>query len=171
MKEFEFFLNRGDVKKQIPDKNLSEATFKECLERLELSKGLLQKAKPKYVLENAYEAMREAADSILYLDGFKSFSHEASIVYLIKRGFNEQDVMDLDRFRKIRNGIKYYGRGCDDSDADSAIKLAEKNLSKKIKCYFFLYPNNLLYLSWFINSRINAIILISSPIKVYNNLQ
>ncbi len=49
--------------------------------------------------------MREAADSLLYHDGFKSFSHEASIVYLLKKGFNEHDVSEFDRFRKIRNAI------------------------------------------------------------------
>ena len=74
--------------------------------------------------------MREAADSILYKEGFKSFSHEASIVYLIKKGFSEQDLTEFDRFRKIRNGIKYYGRDCDESDANSAIQLAEKIISK-----------------------------------------
>lgn len=126
MKEFEFFLNKKDVKKQSPDENLSKATLKGSLERLELSKSLLNKVKAKYVLENAYEAMREAADSVLYVEGFKSFSHEASIVYLLKKGFNEQDIMEFDRFRKIRNGIKYYGGNCDESDAQSAIKLAEK---------------------------------------------
>ena len=126
VKDFEFFLNKKDVKKQRPDENLSKATLKDSFERLELSKSLLNKVKAKYVLENAYEAMREAADSVLYMEGFKSFSHEASIVYLLKKGFNEQDIMEIDRFRKIRNGIKYYGGNCDESDAQSAIKLAEK---------------------------------------------
>ena len=95
---------------------------------------MLQKFKPKYVLENAYEAMREAADSLLYHDGFKSFSHEASIVYLLKKGFNEHDVSEFDRFRKIRNGIKYYGGDCDSEDAQEAIKMATKIISdiKKI---------------------------------------
>ena len=130
VKEFEFFLHKGEVKKQQPDKNLSKATFKDSLERLELAKYLLQKSKPKYILENAYEAMREAADSLLYSEGFKSFSHEASIVYHLKKGFNEQDVMEFDRFRKIRNGIKYYGRDCDESDAKLAIQLAEKIIDK-----------------------------------------
>ena len=73
MKEFEFFLRRGDVKKQSPDENLSKAAFKESLERLDLSKDLLKNAKPKYALENAYEAMREAADSIIYRDGISLF--------------------------------------------------------------------------------------------------
>ena len=130
MNEFEYFLRKGDVKKQSPDENLSKATFKDSLERLEFSKNLLQKTKSKYVLENAYESMREAADSILYKEGFKSFSHQASIVYLLKKDFNEQDIREFDRFRKIRNGIKYYGGDCDETDARDAIKFAEKIINK-----------------------------------------
>ena len=55
VKEFEFFLNKKHVKKQSPDENLSNATFSDSLERLEFSK--IYYIKPKYVLENAYEAM------------------------------------------------------------------------------------------------------------------
>ena len=130
VKDFEFFLNKGDVKRQSPDENLSKATLKDSIERLELSKNMLNRFKAKYVLENAYEVMREAADSVLYKEGFKSYSHEASIVYLLKKGFNEQDIAEFDRFRKIRNSIKYYGGDCDESDAQSAIKLAEEVIRK-----------------------------------------
>ena len=130
VKDFEFFLKKGDVKRQSPDKNLAYSTFKESLERIDFAKQLLHKAKPKYVLENAYEAMREAADSVLYNKGFKSFSHEASIVYLLKEGFNEKEIIEFDRFRRIRNGIKYYGKGCDSSDAEQAIQLADRIISK-----------------------------------------
>lgn len=130
VKEFEFFLAKGDVKRQSHDENLSKATLKDSIERLELYKALLNKVKPKYVLENVYEAVREAADSILYHEGFKSFSHEASIAYLIKKGFNEADIIEIDRFRKIRNSIKYYGGDCSESDAISSIRLAEKIVSK-----------------------------------------
>lgn len=130
VKDFEFFLKKEDVKKQSPDKNLAYSTFKDSLERIEFAKQLVHKAKSKYVLENAYESMREAADSVLYLRGFKSFSHEASILYLFKEGFNEQDIMEFDRFRRIRNGIKYYGKDCDLSDAEQAIQLADKIINK-----------------------------------------
>ncbi len=130
MKDFEYFLRKGDVKRQNPDKNLSKATFKEGAERLEFSRSLINKSKPKYILENAYEAMREAADAVLYLEGYKSFSHEASIVYLLKKGFDEQDIAEFDRFRRIRNGIKYYGRDCDESDAKSSVELAKKIIDK-----------------------------------------
>ena len=132
VKEFEFFLKKGDVKKQRPDKNLSKATFKESLERLQLAELLWNKVKAKYVLENAYESMREAADAILYLDGYKSYSHEASIVYLLTRGFSDSEIAEIDRFRKIRNGIKYYGGDCAEEDANSALKLA-KTITNKVK--------------------------------------
>ncbi|MBI2135855.1 HEPN domain-containing protein [Candidatus Woesearchaeota archaeon] len=130
MKEFEFFLKKGDVKKQAPDNNLSVATIKESFDRLNLTKSLLNKAKPKYVLENAYESMREAADSILYKEGFKSFSHEASIIYLLRKGFTNDEINAFDRFRKIRNGIKYYGKDCDKEDAEEAFSLAKKVVSR-----------------------------------------
>ena len=130
VKDFEFFLKKGDAKKQIPNKNLAFATFKDGLERIEFAKQLLNKAKPKYVLENAYESMREASDAVLYLNGFKSFSHEDSIVYLAKEDFNEQDITEFDRFKKIRNGIKYYGKDCEISDAEQAIQLADKIITK-----------------------------------------
>lgn len=126
VKEFDFFLRTGDVKKQQSDIHLSQATLRESLERLEFAQKLLSNAKPKYILENAYEAMREAADAFLYHDGFKSYSHEASITYCAQKGFSEKDILEFDRFRRIRNGIKYYGGDCDKADATLALQLAEK---------------------------------------------
>ena len=133
VKEFEFFLKKGDVKKQSPDKNLSKATFKESLERLQLAELLWNKVKAKYVLENAYESMREVADAILYQDGYKSYSHEASIVYLLTKGFSDSEIAEIGRFRKIRNGIKYYGGDCGEEDANSALKLAKIIINKAKK--------------------------------------
>ncbi|MBI3037156.1 HEPN domain-containing protein [Candidatus Woesearchaeota archaeon] len=130
MKEFGFFVSKAEVRKQSPDRNLATATFKDSEERLMLAKSLQSIAKAKYVLENAYEAMREAADSVLYNEGFKSFSHEASIAYLLKKGFGDSDIAQFDRFRRIRNGIKYYGGDCEKPDAEEAIKLAEKIIAK-----------------------------------------
>ena len=130
MKEFEHFIRKGDVKKQNPDKNTSRAVFQDALDRTEYAETIFRNAKAKYVLENAYEAMREAADALLYLHGYKSFSHEASIVYLIGKGFNTKELDEFDRFRKIRNDIKYYGGTCDEEDAKHCLELAKKIIEK-----------------------------------------
>ncbi len=124
MKEFSHYLGKEDVKRQGKDPNLSAATMNEGEERLQFAKGLAGKAKPKYVLENAYEAMREAADALLYLHGYKSYSHEASIAYLSGKGFSESELSEFDRLRRIRNSIKYYGKGCEQEDAVSALHVA-----------------------------------------------
>ena len=130
VREFEFFVQRGEVKKQAIDKNLAAANRKESVERLELAKVLLKMKKYKYALENAYEAAREYADAFLYEKGYKSYSHEASIAFLLKEGFSGRIILELDRFRKIRNDIKYYGKDCEESDAIAAIQLAESLIQK-----------------------------------------
>ena len=131
MKEFSHFIEKQEVKKQNPDNNLSQATFKASIERLHHAQKLAkEKDNPKYVLENAYEAMREASDSILYAEGDKSYSQEASIVYLENKEFNQQELTEFNRFRKIRNNIKYYGQTCDEIDAQLCLKLAQHIINK-----------------------------------------
>ncbi len=130
MKEFNFFLETGEVKKQSPNISLAKSTLGSGIDRLKTTKAILHIVKPKYILENAYESAREAADALLYQEGFKSFSHEASIIYLIKKGFNESELNDFDSFRKIRNKIKYYGGDCNANEAQRALALAEKIINK-----------------------------------------
>ena len=49
-------------------------------------------------------------DAILALEGYKSYSHEASIAYLTTIGINDSLTFKLDRFREKRNKSKYYGK-------------------------------------------------------------
>jgi len=82
MKDFDVFVQSGDVKKQLPDKNLSASLINDSIKRLEYAKSSLSEENSKYIYENVYESLREAADSILVLNGFKAFSHEATISFL-----------------------------------------------------------------------------------------
>ncbi len=130
MKEFEYFVKTGAVKKQSVDMNLAKATRKESSERLLMAKSILQTQKAKYALENAYESIREDIDAILFSEGFKSFSHEATVAYLLKLGFSITDTTKVDRLRKLRNGIKYYGEDVDYKEALDALKIADSVLKK-----------------------------------------
>ena len=96
MKEFEYFVKTGAVKKQSVDMNLAKATRKESSERLLMAKSILQTQKAKYALENAYESIREDIDAILFSEGFKSFSHEATISFLQKfKEFSAEEISDF----------------------------------------------------------------------------
>lgn len=130
MKDFSFFVEKRDVKKQSPDINIAKATAKDSIERLELAKSIINSQKPKYVLENAYESIRELIDAILFLDGYKSYSHEASVTYLIKLGFSISDVMKVDLLRRKRNGIKYYGEEANKKEAEESLKIASEFVQK-----------------------------------------
>ncbi|MFH1072196.1 MAG: HEPN domain-containing protein [Nanoarchaeota archaeon] len=130
MKEFEFYLKKNEVKRQKADLMLSHASFHEALDRLAFANNIFGKEQDKYVLENAYEAMREAADALLYREGYKSYSHEASIVFLLRKGFSEQEIAEFDRFRRIRNTIKYSGGSCDREDARMALEFSKRIIDK-----------------------------------------
>ena len=136
MKDFEFYIDKDSVKRQSKDLNLAKATARESLDRINMARSILSTQKPKYILENAYEAVREFIDAILYSEGFKSYSHEASVAYLSKLGFNVSKINDIDRLRRLRNNIKYYGGDATLEEAKEALKIAEdmiKQLKEKKK--------------------------------------
>lgn len=133
MKEFSYFIVSKAVKKQTPDIHLAKATARDSLERLDMAKNILHTQKPKYILENAYEAVRELIDGILYQEGYKSYSHEASIAYLHTLGFSQTDIVTVDRLRKKRNGIKYYGENITPEEAVDALQIAERVIKELLK--------------------------------------
>ena len=132
MKDFSVFLMDGSVKRQQPDRNLSESVMRDGKERLEDAMLSLKSGrKPKFIYENVYEALREAADSILFLEGYKSFSHEATISFLQKfKEITAKEISEFDRMRAKRNGMKYYGKSCSEKDLEEAIKFAELLIRK-----------------------------------------
>ena len=132
MKDFSVFLTEGSVKKQQLDKNLSEDLAKDCIERLEDARLSLKTGrKPKFIYENIYEALREASDAILFLKGYKSFSHEATISFLQQfKEVTAKEIAEFDRMRAKRNGMKYYGKSCSLYDVEEAIKFSEPLMKK-----------------------------------------
>lgn len=132
MKDFRLFVVSGDVKKQMPDVHLSDSLVKDSISRMKYAKSsALSEESAKFIYENIYEALRETADSILIVSGFKSFSHEANISFLQRfEEFSSAEIKEFDRMRMKRNGMKYYGKPCPVSDAKEAIEFADKLLKK-----------------------------------------
>ena len=93
----------------------------------------------KIIFENLYDALRDMFDAILLNEGYKSYSHEGSISYLSKKGFDFAEISKLDRFRFKRNGSKYYGKEISIEEAKDIngfyleIKSKLNKILKKIK--------------------------------------
>ncbi len=124
MREFQFFINNGDVKRQALDANTSSVLKRTSLERLIFATNILKNEKPRFVVENAFESIRERIDAILFEKGFKSFSHEASVTYLKNLHISDDLIGQVDMLRKMRNGSKYYGESFLKEDAVLSLDIA-----------------------------------------------
>ena len=125
---FENYLKMGKAKRQTPDPEEASALLQQAEERLEYTQGKALNAKTaKFVLEDAYEVMRESAQSLMSLGGFKPYSHEATISFLKKfygSTFPEEDIRAFDRFRQLRNDSVYRAAPVHEEDAKDCLVFA-----------------------------------------------
>ena len=85
----------------------------------------------KYIVENIYDILRELIEAKLALNGFKSYSHEATILFLKKfPEFKESEIRFMDNLRRIRNGIKYYGKDIEINETRKVIDFSRFILPK-----------------------------------------
>ena len=128
MKPFSYYLNEKLVKRASKDPALGRSLRETAEARLRFAGSSdITTENARFVLEDAYEALREAIDAKLAEDGFKSFSHEASIAYLMElRKLPEGEVHEIDRLRKIRNNSKYRGTSVSVEEGEKALDFAKK---------------------------------------------
>jgi len=84
----------------------------------------------------AYDSLRELLEALALEKGFKIYNHDCFGAFL--RSILQESLLaeDFDRFRKIRNGINYYGKELDLKEAKSILEgIAE--LIGKIKDIYF----------------------------------
>jgi len=132
MRDFESYIKNKKVKIRQVDINLAKSLRIDIIERSQKALKLDAKEFSKFMFENLYDSLREICDAILSINGFKSYSHEASIAYLKKFEISEKIIIELDRFRDKRNSSKYYGKSISEDDA------------KEIMDFYINYSKNLI---------------------------
>ena len=112
IKEFNYYLNNNLVRKSTPDKGEATSLMEKANGRLLFSinsRDLNNNTAP-YVFEDVYECLREAAQSLMSLKGYKPYSHEALISFLKEKfSFPDQHINSLNRFRILKNKSVYGG--------------------------------------------------------------
>jgi hypothetical protein len=139
METFDYYVEKGEVIKQIPNLKRAKSLLNDAEARLKDVDNLNIEKFPKIIFENVYDAIRDICDAILISEGWKSYSHEASISYLAKKGFDIIVISELDGYRYKRNGSKYYGEKVEVEEAKEIklffVKIKDKlyKLLEKIK--------------------------------------
>ena len=119
---FENSLVDGKAKKVMPNKIRASSLFKSSIQAIETARVIqLNQNTLKSILRELYEGLREYCEAIGYLRGYKFLDHE-SIGYFLRDILKEQSVfMKFDRYRRLRNGINYYGEDIDIETVKEAI--------------------------------------------------
>jgi uncharacterized protein (UPF0332 family) len=132
MLNFEYFIREKKVKKKSVDKKFAKSLMKSSKDRFEFAVKIMN-MKPRYALENAYEAIIELIDALLALKGYKSWSHEANIAFLKKfKEFSFVELERLDSIRKKRHSSKYYGVFFEKKEVEREMKFL-KDLDRKLR--------------------------------------
>jgi hypothetical protein len=129
MKEFDYYLNSQNVKKNSPNLALAKSLIEDMKSRIKEISDIAPE-KTKIIFENTYDVLRDFCDALLAVEGYKSYSHEASISFLLKKGFDIATVTKLDKFRYKRNGSEYYGTKVTTEDVNAVEKFYSTNKEK-----------------------------------------
>lgn len=131
---FDNYLKLGKARRQTPNPEESKALIEKAKLRLEYSNTKqIDERSAQFVLEDAYEGIRESAQALMALKGFKPYSHEATISFVkefYSSFFNEEEIATFDRFRIMRNDSVYSAVKVSGEDARACISFAEKLIPK-----------------------------------------
>ena len=133
MKFGDFFVN-GKVRRASSDPSLAKSLINNALADLKfLEKLSIDIDSARKIMTNYYDIIRSLLEAIAILEGYKIYSHEAFTFFLLEK---HEDVLaaKFDRFRKIRNGINYYGKTIEPEEVHAIcddIKMAINYLLKK----------------------------------------
>lgn len=125
---FENYLKAGKVRSKTIDPEESKSLLEKAQRRISFVKNIpIDENNKDFLFENAYASIREAAQSLMSLKGFKPYSHEATISF-IKRfygiEFNEENISSFDRFRDLRNNSVYKAEPVQETDTGEVISFA-----------------------------------------------
>ncbi len=138
MKDFERFIEEETVQERTPNPSQGKSLKNKSRKRLDYVKYReVSKENADLILEDAYESIREIINAFLISEGYKSYNHEASIVYAFEElDISYEKVNKLNKFRELRNDSKYRGEDITKKEAQDTLELAEDlvpRLSNKFK--------------------------------------
>lgn len=128
---FEKSLQEGTIKRVVKDKLRAQSLIKVAKDALLAAKELqLKEHNYNSIIRELYESLRQHCEAIGYLHGYKFESHEV-ITYFLKELLKEENIsLRFDHYRKLRNGINYYGRNVNKETVEQGLKEIPEIINK-----------------------------------------
>ena len=120
--KFVDYISKGQVKRGQKDFFLAKSlTGTADLDLRFLQSLKIDKTSARKIMTNYYDVLRSILEAMAALEGYKVYSHEA-FTYFLKQKGEENLARKFDRFRKIRNGINYYGKDISAAEVKEHVK-------------------------------------------------
>jgi Ni,Fe-hydrogenase I large subunit len=128
---FETCIKEGNAKKVPVDKFLANSLIISSKQAIDTAKNIpISESSLKTILREVYEGLREYCEAIIHLYGYKVLDH-VSITYFIKDVLKNEPLSNrFDRFRKLRNGVNYYGNDLNKETVLEALKEVPKMIKE-----------------------------------------
>jgi hypothetical protein len=128
IEDFDYYRRQNLAKREVPNIGVAKSLFSKARRRIKrIETGQISEQNSDLIFEDAYEACREACQSLMARDGYKPLSHEALLSFLVKfykNDFPAHIIAELDRYRKLRNLSVYEARQASIDDAKLAVILS-----------------------------------------------
>lgn len=131
IKEFQYYIKEELVRKIYPNKEEAASLARRASERiLYIKKQKIDDFSATFIFEDIYEAIREAAQALMEMKGFKPYSHEAIISFLLEyfKNIPKNDISTFDRYRILRNKVMYKASKVSVETCKEALKFSENFL-------------------------------------------
>ncbi len=137
IQKFQYYLDEHLARKVAVDCEEAKSLMHKATLRLDyIKKQEIKEDTSAFIFEDIYETLREAAQSLMSLEGYKPYSHEALISFLKEfYQFPEHEISSFDRYRILRNKTVYCAANVSPEVCKEALKFSETFLPKLKKAY------------------------------------
>ena len=120
---FKNLIKVGFVKKVLKDIIRAKSLIKSSEQALNTARIIpIKEETLKTIFRDLYESLRQYCEALGYSEGYKFLNHE-SITSFLNEILGEKEIsLKFDRYRKLRNGINYYGNNIEISTVKEALR-------------------------------------------------
>jgi len=132
IKPFEYYLKENLVRKSFPNISMAKSLLQKAEIRLKrINAAKIEENESSIVFEELYECLRESAQSLMEINGYKPYSHEALISFINQQKFlSEYETNIFDNYRILRNNSVYKAEKVSLQICLEALEFAKQTLPK-----------------------------------------